>query len=124
MAFTQEQLDRFRTELLKERKRIEADRAAYSGEVEGETQQEHVDDLADYDPNDPSDEGSNLYDRDRDLAAVENAERLLTKIDRALAKIDDGTYGLSDIDGTPIPVERLEAIPYAVTTVEQEEEVI
>lgn len=124
MAFTQEQLDRFRTELLKERKRVEADRASYSGEVEGETQQEHVDDLADPDLNDPADEGSNLYDRDRDLAAVENAERLLTKIDRALAKIDDGTYGLSDIDGTPIPVERLEAIPYAVTTVEQEEEAI
>ena len=36
-------------------------------------------------------------------------------------KIEDGTYGLSDMDGTPIPVERLEALPYALTTVEQED---
>ncbi len=122
MALTQEQLDHFRAELLKERSRIQADRAAYSGEIDDDPLQEHFDEIADYDPNDPSDEGSNLYDRD--LAAVENADRLLSKIDRALAKIDEGTYGLSDIDGAPISLERLEAIPYAVTTVAQEEEAI
>ena len=121
MAFTKEQLETFKASLLEQRQRVEEDRAAYSTENEDDSEEELTGDLADYDPNDPADEASNLFDRDRDLAAVENAERLLSKIDRALEKIEDGTYGLSDIDGTPIPVERLEAIPYAVTTVEQEE---
>lgn len=121
MAFTKEQLQSYKARLLEQRERIEADRAAYASETEDDPQQEHFGEIADYDLNDPADEGSNLYDRDRDLAAVENATRLLSKIDRALEKIGDGTYGLSDIDGAPIPLDRLDAIPYAVTTVEQEE---
>lgn len=124
MALTEQQISSFKSQLLEQRERMVADRDAYSGDTQGEEYQEAVGELADYDPNDPADEGSNLYDRDRDLAAVENADRLLAKIDRALAKIEEGTYGLSDIDGTPIPVERLEAIPYAVTTVEQENHAI
>ena len=38
-----------------------------------------------------------------------------------LEKIEEGTYGLSDIDGSPIPVDRLNVLPYALTTVSQEE---
>jgi DnaK suppressor protein len=37
----------------------------------------------------------------------------LTLVERALQKIEDGTYGLSDANGEPIPRERLEAIPEA-----------
>jgi DnaK suppressor protein len=37
----------------------------------------------------------------------------LTLVERALQKIDDGTYGVSDATGEPIPRERLEAIPEA-----------
>jgi len=43
----------------------------------------------------------------------------LANIDRALKKIDLGTYGLSDKSGKPIPKERLEAAPEAVLTVEE-----
>lgn len=49
-------------------------------------------------------------------------ERRLRAIDRALAKIDEGTYGLSDMSGKPIPKARLEATPEAVLTVEEEEQ--
>jgi DnaK suppressor protein len=49
-----------------------------------------------------------------------DAERL-GQVDRALAKIDDGTYGLSDVSGRPIPRERLEAVPEAVCTLKEEE---
>jgi len=38
----------------------------------------------------------------------------LERVDRALRKIEEGTYGLSDISGQPIPRERLEAIPEAL----------
>jgi DnaK suppressor protein len=44
----------------------------------------------------------------------------LRSIERALAKIDEGTYGLSDLSGDPIPKARLEAIPEAVLTIEEE----
>jgi DnaK suppressor protein len=61
---------------------------------------------------------------DRDQAAIENFDRMLAKVNRALQKIDEGTYGLSDIDGTPIPEARLEALPYANITVEQSEDTL
>jgi len=54
--------------------------------------------------------------------AVDAVEELrLRLIERALAKIDEGTYGLSDLSGDPIPRARLEAIPEAVLTMQEEE---
>ena len=41
-------------------------------------------------------------------------EQRLRAVERALAKIEEGTYGLSDVSGDPIPKARLEAIPEAV----------
>jgi DnaK suppressor protein len=49
-----------------------------------------------------------------------DAERLV-QVDRALAKIDNGTYGFSDVSGQPIPRERLEAVPEAVCTITEEQ---
>ncbi len=43
----------------------------------------------------------------------------LSNIDRALKKIELGSYGLSDVSGKPIPKDRLEATPEAVLTVEE-----
>ncbi len=45
----------------------------------------------------------------------------LAAIERALAKIDDGSYGRSDDSDEPIPMERLEAVPEATLTVEEAE---
>ena len=53
------------------------------------------------------------------LAAVD--DRRLGSIERALQKIDDGTYGLSDGSGAPIPIERLDASPEALYTLEEQE---
>ena len=53
------------------------------------------------------------------LAAVDNVR--LSNIARALQKIAEGTYGLSDGSGAPIPVERLEASPEALYTVKEQE---
>jgi DnaK suppressor protein len=50
-----------------------------------------------------------------------DAERL-AQVDRALAKIDNGTYGLSDVSSRPIPRERLETVPEAVCTLKEEQE--
>jgi DnaK suppressor protein len=43
--------------------------------------------------------------------------RRLAQVERALAKIENGTYGLSDVSGRPIPRERLEAMPEATDAV-------
>jgi DnaK suppressor protein len=45
----------------------------------------------------------------------------LSNIERALQKIADGTYGLSDASGAPIPIERLEAAPEALYTLAEQE---
>ena len=47
-------------------------------------------------------------------------QRRLSDINRALGKIADGTYGISDASGEPIPKARLEAIPEALRTVQEE----
>ena len=44
----------------------------------------------------------------------------LSNIERALQKIADGTYGLSDASGAPIPMERLEAAPEALYTLAEQ----
>ena len=47
-------------------------------------------------------------------------ERRARDVERALEKIDEKTYGLSDESGEPIPQERLESVPEAIYTVEEE----
>ena len=50
---------------------------------------------------------------------VRDVERL-ARVDRALQKIAEGSYGMSDVSGRPIPRERLEAIPEAICTLAEE----
>jgi DnaK suppressor protein len=45
----------------------------------------------------------------------------LARVKRALNKIDAGTYGFSDVSGQPIPDQRLEAMPEAINTVQEQE---
>jgi DnaK suppressor protein len=55
---------------------------------------------------------SAIEDNDRIALADHNLE-LLEEIDHALSRLDDGTYGLSEATGRPIPYERLRAVPWA-----------
>ena len=45
----------------------------------------------------------------------------LARVDRALEKITEGTYGLSDVSGKQIPEQRLEVMPDAINTVDEQE---
>lgn len=45
----------------------------------------------------------------------------LRRVERALKKLEEGTYGVSDVSGKPIPRERLEAVPEAICTFEEED---
>jgi DnaK suppressor protein len=60
-----------------------------------------------------ADAGTATFEREKDLSLVNNLRDLMERIDKALAKIDDGTYGLCDRCGKPIEKVRLKALPYA-----------
>ncbi len=70
---------------------------------------------------DSGDMSQDMFTREMDASIGEQAERRLGEIDRALQKIEDGTYGLSDDSGEPIPRGRLEAVPEAIRTVEEQQ---
>jgi DnaK suppressor protein len=52
-------------------------------------------------------------ERDTTLAVERPEQALLADVERALEKLDAGTYGLSEKTGAPIPYERLAAVPWA-----------
>ncbi len=60
----------------------------------------------------PADAGTATFEREKDLSIENNVRDLLHKIDRALKRIDDGTYGICDICGKPIEKARVKALPY------------
>lgn len=49
-----------------------------------------------------------------DIGVGDSLERVLARTERALAKLDDGSYGMCDVCGDPIPSGRLRALPDAV----------
>jgi DnaK suppressor protein len=60
-----------------------------------------------------ADYATDLFLRDRNLALQRNAEDLIAQIDAAISRLDEGSYGICERCGQPIPEERLEARPYA-----------
>lgn len=61
--------------------------------------------------------GTSNVDRELDLVLSAQARAAIAEIDRALGKIDAGTYGKCERCGQPIPEARLEALPYAALCV-------
>jgi DnaK suppressor protein len=70
---------------------------------------------------DSGDESQYMFTREIDATLGQQFDRQLEEVNRALEKIEEGTYGLSDDTGEPIPKGRLEAIPEALYTVEAQE---
>jgi DnaK suppressor protein len=59
-----------------------------------------------------ADAGTFTFERERDLSIENNVRDLMGKIDRALARMDDGVYGACSRCGRPIEKARLKALPY------------
>jgi len=64
------------------------------------------------------DGGAIAVDLETDRSMVENARALLEAVIHAQDRMEKGLYGICEVTGEPIPVARLEAIPYATMTVE------
>ncbi len=74
------------------------------------------------DPN-SADGGSLALELEMDLSVLENARELLSKVKAAQRRMEAGAYGVCIVSGKAIPVERLEALPYATTLVEHADQV-
>ena len=103
-----ERLVGLRDELVRIKEGMSADEEDL-GETEGETTL------------DSGDLSQDMFTREMDASIGEQVERRLGEVDRALRKIEESTYGLSDESGEPIPRGRLEAIPEATRTVEEQQ---
>jgi DnaK suppressor protein len=70
---------------------------------------------------DIADRASSETDRAIELRARDRQRKLISKIDSALARIDDGTYGYCEETGEPISLKRLAARPIATLSIEAQE---
>jgi DnaK suppressor protein len=85
-------------------------------EVSRERSQEYQDTQPD-----SGDESQYLFEREVDATLGQQFGQELKDVNRALEKIEEGTYGLSDRSGEPIAKGRLEAIPEALYTIEEQQ---
>jgi DnaK suppressor protein len=109
---TREDLGQFRQRLESERDAIKSRMAERSRDSQETVQEESG-------VGDSGDDATRL--NDLEVEADENdVDRVtLAQIHRALGRIEDGTYGVSEFSGKLIPKARLEAVPYATTLVEE-----
>ena len=80
--------------------------------------EDQEDDLSEHDSGDMS---HSIFDREMDATVEQTAEKRLHYVERALQKIEEGTYGVCEDTGEEIPKGRLEAVPEAIRTVEAQQ---
>ena len=109
IARQKQRLQDLKTELERVRDGLQEDERFRAGEEEDFTQ------------HDSGDMSQSLFTREVDATIEHQVERRLQYVERALQKIEEGTYGLSDDSGETIPRGRLEAVPEAIRTVEEQQ---
>lgn len=115
MSLSADQMNELRSQLRTERVRIlsniEALRSEFGESLTDETSENGLETHI-------GDQGTNTFLRERDLAIEEHEAHLLDEIDAALERMDKGTYGVCEISGEPIDFDRLQALPWARTTLQ------
>jgi len=110
-AYSQKELDELRERLLAEQVELQEQLATIE-EQSFATSQSDISGEVSFDEEN-ADAGTFTFERERDLSIENNVRDLLGKIDRALARMDDGTYGTCSRCGKPIEKARVKALPYA-----------
>lgn len=105
------------------RERLKADRERVQGLIDSIHDEGIAGDAADEagDTSRQSDaggQGSETFEREKDITILEQLEADLAEIEAALQRLDDGTYGIDEVTGQPISRERLEARPTARTDID------
>src|SRR5436305_12988776 len=103
--------DEARRRLEAERARIQELKVGFDDEhISDEPENESVGELSAIDQH-QADVGTETFEREKDLSILEQIDAELADVEHALKRLDDGTYGTCEVDGKPIPEERLEALP-------------
>lgn len=109
MGLTKVQIEHFRKQLVKLREQHTQSLKGTASDVktpdEGRGASQHH-----------ADEGTDDFGRIISIEVTTKELGVIKQIDRALEKIEEGTYGICDISEEEIPIKRLEAIPYATMT--------
>lgn len=116
---TDNQLKELKEELIIQQKQLKE--TEEESKIEENNARDSTGELSLYD-NHPGDMGTELFEREKDLALSIHADTELDKVNIALQAINDGTYGKCTECGQSIPFARLEAIPYTTTCVEHSTE--
>jgi RNA polymerase-binding transcription factor DksA len=111
---TDEKLQEFKSILLKEKDHLLKELEQNSLEVS-----ENVLDQSQEGPLDPE-AASDLFEQERNLVERDYLQYELREVERALQLLEEGKYGYSIVSGKPIPLDRLEALPWATRLVEEE----
>ena len=104
-------LAKFRRLLEDEQSRVRNELESLQSTDSAADESDEQGELSDYDQH-PADSATETFMRERDEAIEVDAQSMLHDIEKALKKIDAGTYGNCERCGKPIPADRLEAIPY------------
>ena len=108
---TNRQLSAFKAELLKNKKDLQSHLDGNDHfDLKSGHFHESMGELSSYD-NHPGDEGTELFEREKDIALNDHVEYQIKNINKALKAIDNGSYGKCEVCSKEIPVERLEALP-------------
>ncbi|MGD2102267.1 MAG: TraR/DksA C4-type zinc finger protein [Acidimicrobiia bacterium] len=108
-------LERFRKRLEQEKERLEEQIEDYERDLENARLTESSSDRS---PDPGNAEASSMkLEYAKELSIEQNTLDLLSKANHALSRIDAGTYGVCESCGGPIPVERLEVLPYSTVCV-------
>jgi DnaK suppressor protein len=110
-TYTKKELDDLRERLLEERTELETQLTTIE-ETQFATSQSDLSGEVSFDEEN-ADAGTFTFERERDLSIENNVRDLLSKINRALARMDEGVYGICARCGKPIEKARLKALPYA-----------
>ena len=110
-----------KNEIAKFKKLLEDMRAKLTHSLKDSTAEAKKGDEASAYSQHQADQGTDDFDRSVSLELTSQEYTILKYIDRALQKIEENTYGICDITGEDISLNRLEAIPYATMTVKAQE---
>lgn len=110
--FGKRELNEFKKRLLEEREELQRQASEIEESSFGGGQSDLTGDVSSFDE-EFADAGTATFERERDLSLSNNIKDLLEKIDHALRRIDEGTYGLCEKCGRPIEKARIKALPYA-----------
>lgn len=112
-----ETLNKFKHELEKDREHIMDNINHIDDGGLGVSLSESVEELSVYDQH-PADIGSEIFERSKDFSLREDAMLKVRAIDHALQRMQNGKYGICEVCGKEIPIDRLKAVPYTTQCID------